>query len=151
MFSTPACVQVTEAINKYYRDLRKAHVQTAWEHWHRLHTEQIRSDKLRNAFRICYKAYSPHKENEVFALCPWIPGRYPRYTSRSTPGASPSPLRSSPSPAGTRFSRPSSRASDGGSRWPLGRTGSGRPPPTHPRPAWAPRPASNSEASLQSS
>lgn len=103
-------VKVSEAMDKYYGALRKAHVQTAWEHWHRLHPEQIRSEKLRHAFRACYKAYSPHKENEVFAICPWIPG--PRYTSKQPQNTtieaasmiSRASLRSSPNP-----SRPNSR------------------------------------------
>ena len=72
--------QVSRVTKAYYSALKKAHVKTTCEHWGNLHPGLIRSATLANAFRQVYRAYSPHKEAEVFALCPWIPG--PRYTAR---------------------------------------------------------------------
>ena len=63
----------------YHCQLKTEYVKTAWEHWNKLHTDQISSVKLREMFRSTYRAYSPHKREEVFTICPWIPG--PRYFS----------------------------------------------------------------------
>ncbi len=75
IFST---LQVKEELIKYYGHLKKVHVRTAFDHWNYLYTDSIRSEKLRENFRKVYCAYSPHKEEDVFVITPWIPG--PSYT-----------------------------------------------------------------------
>jgi hypothetical protein len=61
-------------MDDYYQKLRSATVQNAWDHWDRLYADNIRPKKLLENFRTVYRAYSPHKEEEAFVVCPWIPG-----------------------------------------------------------------------------
>lgn len=60
----------------YYEKLRVASVKNAYEHWDKLYADTIRPKKLLENFRIVYRAYSPHKEDEAFVVCPWMRGPY---------------------------------------------------------------------------
>ncbi|CAH1776219.1 unnamed protein product [Owenia fusiformis] len=75
--------KVSDVIDDYYTALRRLKVKTAFEHWENLHTDKIPTVNLQESFRRVYRAYSPHAENEVFVVCPWIPG--PGYTGVRSP------------------------------------------------------------------
>ncbi|XP_048255853.1 uncharacterized protein LOC124111781 [Haliotis rufescens] len=68
--------KVSQAIDDYYESLRQAHVQTGLDHWDRIYSDRIRSHKLMENFREVYRAYSPHKQEEAFVVCPWVPGPF---------------------------------------------------------------------------
>ena len=55
-------------------------MQPALEHWNQLHIKEISSHKMTDRFRTVFRSYSPHKVEEVFPICPWIPA--PGYTSK---------------------------------------------------------------------
>ncbi|XP_071119319.1 uncharacterized protein [Haliotis cracherodii] len=73
--------KVSQAIDDYYESLRQAHVQTALDHWDRIYSDRIRSHKLMENFREVYQAYSPHKQEEAFVVCPWVPGPFRHFPS----------------------------------------------------------------------
>ncbi|XP_053394787.1 uncharacterized protein LOC123524514 [Mercenaria mercenaria] len=64
------------AIDAYYQDLRQAEIRNAWDHWDQLYADVIVPKKLLNNFRTVYSAYSPHREEEAFVVCPWKPGPF---------------------------------------------------------------------------
>ena len=64
------------ATDIYYRQLRQAEIRNAWEHWDKLYADVIRPKKLLENFRKVYDAYSPHREEESFVVCPWKPGPF---------------------------------------------------------------------------
>ncbi|XP_074640153.1 uncharacterized protein LOC141898228 [Tubulanus polymorphus] len=66
--------KVSKAVNSYYSNLRKRTVAHALQHWGMLYPGRIPSEKLLKNFLRVYRAYSPHKEEETFVICPWIPG-----------------------------------------------------------------------------
>ena len=66
-------------MGQYYGELQKCHVKTASDHWETLNVKSVKSGTLRENFHKVYLAYSPHKEEDVLVIAPWIPG--PRYTS----------------------------------------------------------------------
>lgn len=73
--------QARKAMDEFYHNMQKACVVHSLEHWEKLYADTIRPKKLLENFRIVYRAYSPHKEEEAFVVCPWMPG--PRlYTRR---------------------------------------------------------------------
>ncbi|XP_021375344.1 uncharacterized protein LOC110464451 [Mizuhopecten yessoensis] len=68
--------KATQAINDYYQNMRKATVKDAFTNWDKLYADTIRPKKLLENFRTVYRAYSPHKEENAFVVCPWMPGPY---------------------------------------------------------------------------
>ncbi|XP_060077399.1 uncharacterized protein LOC132556953 [Ylistrum balloti] len=68
--------KATQAINDYYQNMRKATVKDAYTNWDKLYADTIRPKKLLENFRTVYRAYSPHKEEDAFVVCPWMPGPY---------------------------------------------------------------------------
>lgn len=68
--------QATQAIDAYYHNLRQAEIRNAWDHWDRLYADVILPKKLVSNFKKVYAAYSPHREEEAFVLCPWKPGPF---------------------------------------------------------------------------
>ncbi|XP_033738253.1 uncharacterized protein LOC117325865 [Pecten maximus] len=68
--------KATQAINDYYQNMRKATVKDAYTNWEKLYADTIRPKKLLENFRTVYRAYSPHKEEDAFVVCPWMPGPY---------------------------------------------------------------------------
>lgn len=75
--------KATQAIRDYYQSMRRATVQNASAHWDKLYADTIRPKKLLENFRTVYRAYSPHKEEEAFVVCPWIPGPYRHFRHHS--------------------------------------------------------------------
>ena len=118
-------LQVSEALGHFYTDLKKTYVRVAWEHWDTLHVDSVRSEKLKENFRKVYYAYSPHKEEDVFVIAPWIPG--PRYTS-ATAGKPNQPYTTPPRARSTTptMSRSPCRSATQGSRKPMARPASVR-------------------------
>ncbi|XP_046565784.1 uncharacterized protein LOC124274467 [Haliotis rubra] len=88
--------KVSKAIDDYYESLRQAHVQTGLDHWDRIYSHRIRSHKLMENFREVYRAYSPHKQEEAFVVCPWVTGPFRHI---------PSPKNGPRSPSATPFHR----------------------------------------------
>lgn len=68
--------QAKQAIDAYYHDLRQTEIRNAWNHWDRLYADVIQPEKLLTNFRTVYSAYSPHREEEAFVVCPWKPGPF---------------------------------------------------------------------------
>ncbi|XP_069127042.1 uncharacterized protein [Argopecten irradians] len=73
--------KATQAINDYYQNMRKATVKDAYTNWEKLYADTIRPKKLLENFRTVYRAYSPHKEENAFVVCPWMPGPYRHFRS----------------------------------------------------------------------
>ncbi|KAH3814057.1 uncharacterized protein LOC127835933 [Dreissena polymorpha] len=72
-----------EAIDAYYHNLRQTEIRNAWDHWDRLYADVVLPKKLLRNFREVYSAYSPHREEEAFVVCPWKPGPF-RYIRHMT-------------------------------------------------------------------
>ncbi|KAL4225708.1 EF-hand domain pair [Mactra antiquata] len=83
-----------QAIDAYYHNLRQAEIKNAWEHWDKLYADVIPEKLLRN-FKVVYSAYSPHREEEAFVVCPWKPGPF-RFLQMQNPQSFSAP--SSPQP-----------------------------------------------------
>ncbi|XP_067679054.1 uncharacterized protein [Haliotis asinina] len=82
--------KVSKAIDDYYESLRQAHVQKGLDHWDRIYSHRIRSHKLMENFREVYRAYSPHKQEEAFVVCPWVMGPFRHIPSPKNGPRSPS-------------------------------------------------------------
>nr|XP_022319155.1 uncharacterized protein LOC111121949 [Crassostrea virginica] len=65
--------QARKAMDEFYHNMQRACVVHSLEHWEKLYADTIRPKKLLENFRIVYRAYSPHKEEEAFVVCPWMP------------------------------------------------------------------------------
>ena len=76
VLSFPFSSQAKDATDSYYHELRQTEIKNAWEHWDRLYGDVIRPEKLLDNFRKVYSAYSPHREEESFVVCPWGPGPF---------------------------------------------------------------------------
>ncbi|XP_052689051.1 uncharacterized protein LOC128167390 [Crassostrea angulata] len=66
--------QARKAMGEFYHNMQKACVVHSLEHWEKLYADTIRPKKMLENFRTVYRAYSPHKEEEAFVVCPWMPG-----------------------------------------------------------------------------
>ncbi|KAK3092005.1 hypothetical protein FSP39_024396 [Pinctada imbricata] len=87
--------RATIALDEFYKNMQKETVRHSYEHWEKLYADTIRPKKLMNNFLSVYRAYSPHKQEEAFVVCPWIPGPY-RHFRRAT-----AQINQSPSPFGS--------------------------------------------------
>lgn len=106
--------QAREAIDAYYHHLRQAEIKNAWDHWDRLYADVITPKKLLENFRVVYGAYSPHREEEAFVVCPWQPGPFRYICHMAKPAARTFPKAPDVSiinpSAASRMSRKSTRA-----------------------------------------
>ena len=96
-------LQAHEAIDAYYNNLRRAEIKNAWDHWDRLYADVITSKKLLENFRVVYGAYSPHREEEAFVVCPWKPGPYGLCQNGKASLAISAPKSHDPTPIGGYF------------------------------------------------
>lgn len=65
-----------QVLDDYYLELSQEEIQNAWNHWDRLYANVIQPERLLRSFKTIYSAYFPHREEEAFVVCPWIPGPF---------------------------------------------------------------------------